>query len=55
MEHSPENAAQIIGPLLDTSRDALGQVAKECATHGAYTSSGMRYKIGRMNREVWSR
>ena len=55
MEHSPENnSAQTIGQLLDTSKDALGEVGKDCATHGAYTSSGMRYKIGRMNREVWT-
>lgn len=54
MEHSPENTAQSIGQLLDTSKDALGEVGKECATHGAYTSTGVRYKIGRMNREVWT-
>ena len=54
MEHSPENPAQSAGKLLDTSKDVLGEVGKECSTHGAYTSTGVRYKIGRMNREVWT-
>lgn len=55
MEHSPENAgAPTIGQLLDTSKNSLGEIPKECVTHGPYISAGMRYKIGRLNREVWT-
>lgn len=55
MEHSPDNAPiQSIGNLLNTSRQGLGEVVNDCAAHGSYPSTGVRYNIGRMQKEVWT-
>lgn len=55
MDHSLENTtAQPVGNLLKSSREGLGEVVSICDAHGTYTSTGVRYNIGRMQKEVWT-
>lgn len=55
MEHSPEDGStKLISRLINTARDSLGEVVNTCSAHGTYTSTGMRYSIGRIQREVWT-
>lgn len=50
MEHSPE----FVRPTLDAVREQLGERQEQCDQHGAYTSTGMRYAIGKLDRRVWT-
>lgn len=54
MEHSPDNAAQPAGRLINTGRENLGELENDCPTHGAYTSTGVRYRLGRIEKDVWT-
>lgn len=51
MAHSPEPVQRV---LPSTNRESLGEIVSTCAEHGDYTSTGVRYAIGRLLREVWT-
>jgi DNA replication protein DnaC len=50
MEHSSE----FVKPSLQAVREPLGEKQEQCAKHGAFTSTGMRYAIGPLDRRVWT-
>lgn len=53
MERSSESQpVQRVLPA--TGRESLGEVVATCAQHGQYLSTGVRYAIGRLRREVWT-
>ena len=55
MAHSPETTtAQPVASLARTSREGLGEVVNTCEKHGTYTSTGVRYNLGRLQKEVWT-
>ena len=55
MDHSPDQPMQPATSCLpNTATDQLGEVITACAIHGNYTSTGVRYAIGRLTREVWT-
>lgn len=54
MEHLPEPSATLAAAKLSTGKESLGEVVNKCDKHGSYTSSGIRYQLGRMQREVWT-
>ncbi len=51
MELSPEPVQRL---LPATGRENLGEVVATCVDHGQYTTTGVRYAIGRLQREVWT-
>lgn len=55
MDHSSDQPMPTaFSSLLNTAKDSLGEVLSDCPTHGHYTSTGVRYAIGRLNKEVWT-
>ena len=54
MEHSPENTARALGRC-SAQPGCFGRSRQRSAPRTAHTpSTGVRYTIGRMNREVWT-
>lgn len=57
MDRSPDDLARSLENMVHgrsgiADREPIGEVTKECATHGPFTSNGIRY-FGK--REVWTR
>lgn len=55
MDHLPDQPMPTaFSRLPSTAADSLGEVLSDCPTHGHYTSTGVRYAIGKLSKEVWT-
>jgi len=55
MDHSSDQPMRTaFSRLPSTAQENLGEVLSSCPTHGHYQSTGVRYAIGKLAKEVWT-